>query len=279
MENQTNPLKNYFRKPGIFVKLPSQGKFYSEKPKELNDMGEIPIYPMTAKDELMLKNADALLNGSAIYKLINSCAPTITDVENMPSVDLDAILLAIRRCSYGSSMDVTAVHDCEDQAQTECSVNLDHFISSIKLVEDSEAVDLEDIKVYIKPISVKSLLHLNWIQYEQIRNLQIAEQKNTDEKTKITILQNSYEMLTNENISIVAECIDTVLLPDGTTVTDKNNIKEWVSDLDNTKFKKIETAIGNLGESGMDKKFKVVCSKCGEEYENNLNLNPTVFFE
>jgi hypothetical protein len=95
MENQNNPLKSFFRKPGIWIKLPSQGNYYTTKPADLNDMGEIPVYPMTAKDELMLKNADALLNGTAITGLIKSCAPSIVDPENMPAVDLDTLLVAI----------------------------------------------------------------------------------------------------------------------------------------------------------------------------------------
>jgi hypothetical protein len=91
MENRINPLKQYFRKPGIWIKLPSQGNFYKDKPADLNEMGEIAIYPLTAKDELMLKNADALLNGSAITQMINSCAPTVVDPMAMPAIDLDAI--------------------------------------------------------------------------------------------------------------------------------------------------------------------------------------------
>jgi hypothetical protein len=107
MENQTNPLKSYFRKPGIWAKLPSQGKFYSQAVTDLNEMGEIPVYPMTAKDELLLKNADALLNGTAIYSMLASCVPSIKNVEEIPSIDLDLLLLAIRRASNGESMEIT----------------------------------------------------------------------------------------------------------------------------------------------------------------------------
>lgn len=281
MEIQTNPLKSYFRKPGIFIKLPSKGNFYTTPPKDLNNMGEIPIYPMTAKDELLLKNADALLNGTAIYRLITSCAPSILDAESMPSIDLDVILLAIRRCSYGTNMDVSTIHQCDDGSQTdnEHSINLDHFISTINTVENDTIVEVsEQIKVYVKPITVKNLLHLNWIQYEQIRNLQIAEQSNRSEKERLQILESSYEILTEANIKIVSDCIDTVVLPDGVIVTDTKNIREWITDLDNTNFKKIEKAVTELGESGLNKKFQVSCKHCEKNYETTLNLNPTTFF-
>lgn len=279
MENQSNPLKSYFRKPGIWVKLPSLGKFYKVTPKDLNDMGEIPIYPMTAKDELLLKNADSLLNGSAIYDLVRNCAPSIQDPESMPNIDLDAILLAIRRASYGEYMDITVPHDCNADAKNEVRINLNHFIASIKAVETIEPVTVShDVKVFVKPVNVKQLLHLNWVQYQQIRNLQHAEQNNLEEKDKIDILQKSYGELTEANVKIVSDCIESVVLPDGATVEDKNNIAEWVIDLSNTDFKKIENQIMGLSEHGLQKKFQVTCERCNKEFESQLDLNPTTFF-
>ncbi len=280
MENQNNPLKSYFRKPGIWVKLPSQGHFYKVTLKDLNDMGEIPVYPMTAKDELLLKNADALLNGSAITELIKSCAPAINDPENMPSIDLDVVLLAIRRATYGSSMDISANHDCKENATNEVSINLDGLIATIKTVDSIDPVTLSsEIKVFIKPITVKQLLNLNWVQYEQVRNMQLAEQDNIDEKTRVDMLQKSYYELTSQNIKIVSECIDTVVLPDGISVTNAANIKEWATDLSKQDFKLIETAIMSVGNKGVDKTFKVQCRHCEKEFESQLDLNPTTFFE
>jgi hypothetical protein len=279
MENQSNPLKNYFRKPGIWIKLPSLGKFYKDKPLELNEMGEVPVYPMTAKDELLMKNADALLNGTAVTQLIRSCVPCIQDPESMPSIDLDALLLAIRRSTYGENMDVSTQHDCQANATTDSTLNLNAFISTIKTIDSFDPVELENkIKVFVKPVSVKQLLQLNWIQYEQIRNLQIAEQQNLDEKSKVNILQNSYILLTQTNLEIISQCIETVLLPDSITVTDPGSILEWVQDLDSPTFKLIENAVMSLGSKGVEKKFQVTCSKCNKNYETELNLNPTTFF-
>lgn len=280
MQNQNNPLKNYFRKPGIWIKLPSQGQFYTVKPKDLNDMGEIPVFPMTAKDELLLKNADALLNGSAITELIHSCAPCIENPEQMPSIDLDAVLLGIRRCTYGESMDVSTTHDCKEDAKNDVSLNLNAVISTIKVVERIEPITLSsDIRVYIKPVTVKQLLNLNWVQYEQVRNIQLAEQRDLDEKTRIEMLQKSYLELTEQNIKIVSECIETVLLPDGISVSDADNIKEWATDLSKADFKLIETAIMSVGNKGIEKTFKVRCQHCDQDYDSQLDLNPTTFFE
>ena len=278
MENRVNPLKQYFRKPGIWIKLPSQGNFYNDKPSDLNEMGEIPIYPLTAKDELMLKNADALLNGSAITQMINSCAPSITDPMVMPAIDLDAVLVAIKRCTYGESQDVTcSCPKCE--TANEVSINLNQIISSIKSVEKLEPVELDNgIKVFIKPVTVHNLLNLNWVQFEQIRNIQLAEQNNVDETTKVNLMQKSYQVLTEKNIDIVSSCIDTVLLPDGVAVTDNENIKDWINDLSKPDFTKIEESIMITSSMGIDKEFNVNCKNCNTDFKSSLDLNPTTFF-
>lgn len=278
MENRVNPLKQYFRKPGIWIKLPSQGNFYKNKPAELNDMGEIPVFPLTAKDELMLKNADALLNGSAITQMIESCAPTITDPKSMPAIDLDAILVAIKRCTYGDNQDVSCTcPECE--TANEVSVNLNQVISSIKTVENLVPTELDNgIKVFIRPVTVHNLLQLNWVQFEQMRNIQIAEQNNTDETTKVNLMQRSFEILTEKNIEIVSSCIDTVLLPDGVAVTDANDIQDWIDDLSKPDFAKIENAIMVTSSVGIDKEFSVTCKNCNTEFKSAIDLNPTTFF-
>lgn len=276
--SENNPLKSYFRKPGIWIKLPSGGKYYDEKPSDFNDMGEIAVYPMTAKDELIMKNADALLNGSAINQLIQSCAPSIKNPENMPAMDLDAVLLAIRRCTYGENLDIeTQCSHCS--ANNSHALNLNFFISTIKSIDSNEPVDIDGIKVFVKPVNVRQLLSLNWVQYEQVRNIQLAEQNTIDEKEKINILQAGYTALTNKNIEIISSCIDTVLLPDSTSVTDQVNIREWAEQLSQPDFKKIELSIMSMAQKGMSKNFSVNCNSCGEEYESNIDLNPTTFFE
>ncbi len=275
--SENNPLKSYFRKPGIWIKLPSAGKYYKEPLSDINDMGEIPVYPMTAKDELIMKNADALLNGSAISQLINSCAPSIKDPESMPAVDLDAILLAIRRATYGENLEIDSI--CSHcKASNSNMLNLNHFISTITTIDITEPIDINDIKVFIKPVNVKQLLSLNWVQYEQVRNIQLAEQNNIDEREKVNILQAGYLALTSKNLEIISSCIDTVLLPDGVSVTNPENIKEWAEQLSQPDFKKIEIAILSLAQQGMKKDFAINCGSCHEDYESSLDLNPTTFF-
>ena len=105
MENANpNPLSKHFRTPGIYIKLPSGGRYWPENALNLPLNGELPIYPMTTKDEIILRTPDALLNGSGVVSLIQSCCPNISDAWQTPNIDIDAILIAIRIATYGHNI-------------------------------------------------------------------------------------------------------------------------------------------------------------------------------
>ena len=110
MENiRQNPLHKYFRQPKIYLRLPSSGNFYPAGALEKTESGEYPVYSMTAKDEIVMKTPDALMNGQATVDIIQSCVPNIKDAWKVPSIDLDAILVAIRIATYGEMLDVSAI--------------------------------------------------------------------------------------------------------------------------------------------------------------------------
>ena len=67
-KDNTNPLSGHFRSPKLYTRLPSAGRYYSEKVVEMPESGELPVFPMTAKDELIMKNPDLYIMVSSITK-------------------------------------------------------------------------------------------------------------------------------------------------------------------------------------------------------------------
>ena len=104
---EQNPLRKYFRQPKVYLNLPSRGKFYPDGVLDMPETRELPVFAMTAKDELLIKTPDALLNGQATVDVIKSCIPNIVNPWQMPSVDLDACLVAIRIATYGEKLEIT----------------------------------------------------------------------------------------------------------------------------------------------------------------------------
>ena len=104
--SEQNPLTKYFRQPKVYVTLPSKGSHYAPGAIDMPENGELPVFAMTAKDELTMKTPDALLNGAATVNVIKSCIPDIIDPWQMPSIDLDAVLVAIRIATYGEILEL-----------------------------------------------------------------------------------------------------------------------------------------------------------------------------
>jgi hypothetical protein len=71
----SNPLAKHFRQPAIYLRLPSQGQYWPENAITLPVTGELPVYPMTTKDEITLRTPDALINGTGVVSVIESCIP------------------------------------------------------------------------------------------------------------------------------------------------------------------------------------------------------------
>lgn len=105
----TNPLLDFARKVELSIKLPSNGNWYPEGMINYTLSGEVEVYPMLPKDELMLMNPDSLLSGQANVNLIKSCVPAIHHPEKLLYPDLNVLLLAIQKATYGNTLTMQVV--------------------------------------------------------------------------------------------------------------------------------------------------------------------------
>lgn len=103
-----NPLNDYFRKPEVSVRLPA-GAWYKDGEVEFNMSGEVDVYSMLPADEIMLTNPDALVTGSAISEILKSCVPAVKRPEDLFYPDVNALLLAIQKATYGTKITQGAI--------------------------------------------------------------------------------------------------------------------------------------------------------------------------
>ena len=152
MPNSSNPLAQYFRQPAIYLRLPSGGAFYPKGTLELTPNGELPVYPMTALDEITYRTPDALFNGQAVINVIQSCVPNIKNAWAMPSVDLNAVLTSIRIASYGHELGIdSACPACSEENEYEVDLRL--LLDDIKPQDFSSPLTFGDLTVVFKPMS------------------------------------------------------------------------------------------------------------------------------
>jgi hypothetical protein len=276
-----NPLAQYYRKPGTYIDLPSGARFYSNPPK-LSDTGELAVYPMTAKDELALKNPDALLNGEALKQVIASVCPDIKNVDEIPAPDIDTILVAMRMTSYGDDMELDVAHGCvasEGKSQR-VTVGLGSVLStSKKIPEELGIVTLTSgVTVHIKPYTLLAQSKLLRAQFTTMRHLQAAEAAEKDIDVRAAIADAGYKQLTDLSQEIMAESIESVTLPDGTSVTNKTHILDWVRNLDRASYERLDQELKEFAKFGVSRMLEVKCDHCGEKFTSDMLFDPTSFF-
>jgi hypothetical protein len=277
-----NPLAQYYRRPGTYLELPSKGKFYSIAPK-VSDTNELAIYPMTAKDELALKNPDALLNGEALKQVIASVCPDIANVNEIPAPDIDAILVAMRMTSYGDDMSLNVNHNCiasEGRSQ-HVTVGLGGVLATLKEIPDDVGnVTLgSGVKVILKPYTLEAQSKLLRVQFTSMRQLQAAEanEKITIDQ-KADIANRGYDQLVMLSQEILAQSIVSVTLPDGLEVTNAAHIADWVKNLDRASADRLDQELKRFGEYGITRTLKIKCEHCGEDFTTDMLFDPTSFF-
>jgi hypothetical protein len=273
---QPNPLSQFFRQPSIHIRLPSGGKFYPTGSLNMPPNQELPVLPMTAVDEITYRTPDALFNGSAIVSVIHSCIPSIRDAWNMPSTDIDAVLIAVRIASFGHGMDVnTACASCGHQ--DEITVDLRAINDQIRPGEYDKSLSIGNLEFYFKPISYKDVNQNNQVQFEQQQALRILDDKDAEETVKLAQLNQSMKIMNDLTLKTVAQSIGAIKTPDA-LVTELNYIYEFLNNCNSQLFSQLRDHVISLKQASEIKPIDLTCSECSHKYSQPFTLDMASFF-
>jgi hypothetical protein len=271
----SNPLKQYFRRPAIHFVLPSKGKFYPEGAIEMPETGELPVYPMTAIDEITSKTPDALYNGTATVDIIKSCVPAIKDPWSIPSIDVDAILIVIRSATHGNDLEITSQCPKCDNA-SDYIMNLMNVLEAIKSDGFYEDLVLGELKIQFKPLTYRDINRGNVTQFEMQREIAALEKiEDADERAKKSTAM--MKKLHDLNMEFLSNSIKAIITPNE-EVTDNSFIHEFLSNCDASTHDIIRSKIVELRETSSAKPQKLSCVNCSHEYEQPIALNLSDFF-
>jgi hypothetical protein len=273
---RVNPLAKYFRQPAIYIKLPSGGKYWPEGSLELPITGEIPVYPMTARDEITLRTPDALLNGAGVTEVMQSCCPNIVNAWHMPSIDVDAVLIAIRIASYGENMEIDAnCPHCKEE--NNYSLNLQPLLSTIAMPDYDSPVSVAGLSVKLKPQEFFSINRKNSAAFEEQRLIDAINNESITEEEKIARVNTSMNRLLDLSIDTVSNSTESIVV-DGTTVTDPAFIKEFYNNADGTVIRTIQKRIAEISDSVAIKPQDTNCKSCEKEFSIPIEFEYSNFF-
>jgi hypothetical protein len=272
-----NPLKQYFRQPAIYVKLPSQGRFYPPGTINMPANEELPVYPMTAIDEITYRTPDALFNGQATVNVIQSCVPDIKDVWNVPAMDIDTLLISIRIATYGHNMDFsTKCPKCNNES--EHGLDLRTVMDRIKSPDYNQCLHHGDIEIYFRPMTYKNINDNNAMQFENQKLLQMLPDADAPDSDKMTALSAALKRITEITVRALAQSVATVKTPQA-LVSEPEYIEEFLKECDRSLFNKIRDTIVALKEKAEMQPMKMTCDSCKHEYEQAITLDMSSFFE
>ena len=278
--SQVNPLTKHFRQPAIYLKLPSNGAYWPDGAINLSVTGEIPVLPMSTRDEIVLKTPDALLNGQGVVNVLQSCCPSIKDAWLMPSIDVDAAIIAIRIASYGNQMDFTS--ECPHcNAANDYAIDLGVVLSNIRAPDYTQKVILDNLTIKLKPQPYFSVNRSNMIAYEEqqmLRSISALEDDNVQEAKEI--FNKQLDKLVALNILIISDSTDYIETEEGTIVNDPNFIYEFYSNCDTKVIKRVQAQLEEFTKAGGVKPVTTACKneECGKDFEVKLTFDFASFF-
>lgn len=284
----SNPLLEGLKLPGRIFQLPSKGLFYTngELSPEIKD-GIVHVRPMSALDEINMKNADQLFSGSAVETVFRKCVQGIEKPDQLLAKDVDALMIYLRVVTYGPSYEFAARHNCHIPAHLmldkdvepsdEIKEELKQYFSEFRR-EHSYAADVEQIMAkikYLDPTTLEDAYTVNLPEYNQVVKLRpnqyqqvLAIVRKNQNKTDISVAEQQENL-----ILLLLGVIESI-----NGVTDEAFIKEWAEQIQPSAVNRIGDKIENVDEWGAEMRWTCKCKDCGETFTVDIPINPVSFF-
>jgi hypothetical protein len=276
MNQNVNPLRQFFRQPAIYFRLPSGGNYWPAGTIDIPDNQDLAVYPMTAIDEITYRTPDSLFSGQASVSVIQSCIPNIHDAWEIPSVDLNSVLVAIRIASYGHNMDITT--QCPAcQHEGEYTADLRHSLEQIRMGNYDQGRAWGEMHFEFCPMSYRQQNQLNIAQFEVQKQIQNVQNSDLTEEEKIAMLAELLQQVTRLTIESLANCTLSIRTT-AALVTEREHIVELYHNCDRKLFTEIRDYVIGLREPSEMPLLGIRCESCSHEYKQALIMDQANFF-
>lgn len=277
--SKQNPLSGHFRTTKFHITLPSNPNMYPDGTIDYTEDGEVGIMGMTSRDEMGIKNPDALLNGEAILDLLKSCVPAIRNPKKLIANDIDACLLAIRHASYGDDLDI--IVNCPGcEKENSFSLNITQSLATIIPLNDEYFLETNNgIRIYVKPMDFPLLVKTLRQHFEQEKIMNATQNTALTDDARMSLFSKTVKNISDMTQEIILGCIAKILIiDDGTEVTDKDHIKEFIGNIEKDVIESINNLLKEINSSGVKKTMDAKCQHCDHEWEASIDFNPLTFF-
>lgn len=280
--SKMNPLAKYTKIENLFVKLPSNGVAKYPVGILKNNKVECGVCARSSRDELMLNNPDALMNGQAVVNVIENCVPNIEDANGLYVGDVELLLVAIKLATKESVYQIEV--DCPKcEKHGAFDRDLEYLLNTAEMLEELPDLILEDVGGLILSFvphtwQDHSDFGLRMFQYQ--KQTQVLETLEATDEEKMKIFSGIVEEMTQLNFDMVVANIASIEVPDlDEPVTDREFIAEWLGQQPSFVLQQIKDKIKELDGYGINHTMDVQCSDCEHEWTiENIIFDPSHFF-
>jgi DNA-directed RNA polymerase subunit RPC12/RpoP len=194
----------------------------------------------------------------------------------MPSIDIDAVLIAIRIASYGESMEVNS--GCPECGHhNEYNLDLLSFLDKSNGFTYKDTVSVGQLTIKLRPYNYKELTKAAIKTFEQQKLISIVTNEDLSEEDKIAKFGESFVNLTRLTVDVVVNCIESVETPDG-IVSDKEMIREFMENTSSEIFNLVNDQVREMKDLMALKAHDVECQECSHKFTVEVAMDQTNFF-
>lgn len=264
-------LTKFYRQPKIYISLPSKGKWYPPGVID-GDPTNLPVFGMTAMDEIMYKTPDALFSGTATVSVIKSCVPAIKDPWQIPVIDLDTILIGIRIASIGEEIDLSIT--CKGCSESyDMGFDLLPVLSYFNSLEYDEHLFVDPLTFCFKPLTYKQQTDIQIEAYQMQKTL-TEHMKNEDNQSHMDSFYKQLGKVTANSMKAQIEYIEA----DEDKVSNQQEILDWLNNSEKTFYDACKQHLDNQKQRWKIPNQKVKCEKCDNEQDVEIDLDRASFF-
>lgn len=270
-------LNEFKRQPKVYVDLPCQGNFWQEG--TLDSFSNVPVYGMTAMDEILIKTPDALFSGESTAKVIESCVPSIKDAWAMPSYDLDFLLIAIRIATYGEGMDIeTTCPHCKQSTQS--TINLNALLEDFTSKDPIQSFSIKELIINIKPLTYRQWSKFNINEYTIRRQILNYQKQELDDLEKEKVIRELLDNLSSLSLNTAVAQIDSIQSADGQKEKSSDEILDFIKNTDQLLYKQLQNNIDRIKDEWSLPQVEIKCTneECDKTYSTKLTMDYSNFF-
>ena len=276
--SKMNPLAQYTKIEVLFTKLITNDVI--KYPEGVVSSTKCGICARSARDEIVLNTADALIGGDAVVKVIENCVPNVSDASKLYVNDVEQLLIGIKLATKDESYDINVeCPECEHLGSF--SRDLNYLMNTATSFDKQPTVTMENgLTIFFRPQTWAEHSEFSTRVFQQhSRSKSIDLSEDMPEEEKIAIFAEIFQEMTQINYDMIVTSIEKIITPEDVVVTEPEYIADWVGSLSKADLKIVRDASDEVVNVGISHNMEVECNKCHHAWEiTGLRYDPSNFF-